>query len=469
MYRDVQRQGLSRAQFDAARLGFFQTLRRKRMSPQFLERHGEDLFAQACFEYSRRVSEGVDIADPPAWIITCGWNRTKGLLETRDWRPRLVSAESIAEPADEEDATPEGEFLAADRRRKVREAVDELPAYQRRLLALSYFEGESIREAARRLRWTASKAQRAHEAAQRRIHQILAVESTDDIQIEIGLFAFLSMAGEHASGHALPAGFEILLDSAHRSAAELGDRATRLAHLPAEVRAADPGHLMEGLTLGASGKARSARGPLRRVVDLGRRLINGGAAEAGAAASGEGAGRMLEVCKGLAICAVGGGALTGAALIGGGHHLERPVAHRAPTAQAVRHQGRVAGADQVPVSGGVVPSAPAPRRSAEVHSTERTTTERETTAKDTPRVETAGPAAGTEAAQREARETNLEEEFRDFDATEGTGAESSGPTTGDSLADAATTGASSAAPGKASPTRRAEEAGAAKEFHGLLE
>src|SRR5262245_49887454 len=134
MYGKSENQGLSRSQFDSARLGFLQWLRRKRMSPQFIDRHAEDLFAQACFEYSRRVSEGIEIADPPAWIVTCAWNRTRSLLESRDYRPRLVSTEIIAEPADGREG-PEEALLDSDRGRKVRDAVKELPLYQRELLA----------------------------------------------------------------------------------------------------------------------------------------------------------------------------------------------------------------------------------------------------------------------------------------------------------------------------------------------
>ncbi len=80
MYGKVASEELSRAEFDAARLGFFQVLRRKRMSPQFIERNAEDLFGQAAFEYSRQIAEGKEIRNPVAWIITCGWHRTVGLL-----------------------------------------------------------------------------------------------------------------------------------------------------------------------------------------------------------------------------------------------------------------------------------------------------------------------------------------------------------------------------------------------------
>jgi RNA polymerase sigma factor (sigma-70 family) len=165
------------SQFDRARRAFFGILSR-RMSPQFIERHGEDLFAQAAFEYSRRIAEGNEIHSPVAWINVCGWHRTISLLEAQARRPRIVSSESLAElPAGA--ATPEEEILTEDRFRKVREAVGLLPDYQQELLELSYFEGKSVRAAARQLGWTPSKAQRAHEAAQRRLRKLLGDESND--------------------------------------------------------------------------------------------------------------------------------------------------------------------------------------------------------------------------------------------------------------------------------------------------
>src|ERR1700742_4839901 len=150
MYGRAAARELTRDQFEAARLGFLQVLRRKRMSPQFIERNADDLLAQAAFEYSRQVAEGTEIKNPVGWMIKCGWLRTISLLESQDWTPNFVSTERAAELADEAQQ-PEDSFLTGDRYRKVREAVEELPAYQRQLLAVSYFDDESIREAGRRL------------------------------------------------------------------------------------------------------------------------------------------------------------------------------------------------------------------------------------------------------------------------------------------------------------------------------
>ncbi|MGD9734929.1 MAG: RNA polymerase sigma factor [Solirubrobacterales bacterium] len=350
MYRDVVAEELSRGQFDSARLAFLQVLRRKRMSPQFIERHAEDLFAQACFEFSRQLGEGKQIAKPVAWIVTCGWHRTVGLLETRDWRPQLVSTERVGELGEDE-VTPESDFLDEDRYRKVREAVERLPDYQRRLLALSYFEDESVREAGRRLNWTPSKAQRAHEAAQRRLHKLLGVEKSDDLAIEIGLAAFLSLAGENRAPHLrLLSGVEAASDALLHPLRSL-EGAGRLIREQFVPRAGSPerpravAELGHRALLGANHPGTLLERSGRRASELGRRLFTSGAAE-GSAAAAEGGGRAVEVCKAIAaVCLLGGGAVTGA-LLGGGHHqgqgAPRPQTHRTALARPTPHLPRPA-------------------------------------------------------------------------------------------------------------------------------
>ncbi|MFN8215145.1 MAG: sigma-70 family RNA polymerase sigma factor [Solirubrobacterales bacterium] len=347
MYRQAVAEELTRAQFDAARLGFVQLLRRKRMSPQFIERHGEDLFAQACFEFSRQLAEGKRIDNPVAWLITCGWHRTVGLLEARDWQPRVVSTERVGELGNEAQV-PEETFLAGDRYRKVRDAVNRLPAYQRRLLALSYFEGESVREAARRLNWTPSKGQRAHEAAQRKLRKLLPVETSDEL--EIGLAAFLSLAGGGSRVAHIHGGIEAVAEAAVHRATQVGDRALDLARR-AFGHGGAPGSGGRAEAAAVLGRASSeGHGPLamaarggRRAAELGRRLVASGGLEASGAAT-EGGGRAVEVCKAaIAVCLVGGSAVTGV-LLGPSQHHGRPGSHRPEAAaQTSQRSGVVAG------------------------------------------------------------------------------------------------------------------------------
>lgn len=194
---------LNQRELEAARLGFKQLLRCKRMSPQFIENHGDDLFATATLEYSRKLAEGEEIESPTGWLIACAWRRTKSQLEAEGRRPHLVSADNGGPVADSTSQGPEEAVLDEDRFRKVREAVDHLSVDQRRLLALSYFEGLTVREAGRALQWHASKAQRAHESAKRKLQDLLGVTSSDDLAAEIGLAAYVSLTAGAAGGNLL--------------------------------------------------------------------------------------------------------------------------------------------------------------------------------------------------------------------------------------------------------------------------
>jgi RNA polymerase sigma factor (sigma-70 family) len=265
MYRSGSPREMKPAELEQARLGFNQYLRRKRFSPQFVARHGEELFATAMLEYSRKLAEGVEIENPPGWLITCAWQRTKSLLEAEDRTPRVVSTERVPSLADEREHSPEDAALEEDRFRKVQHAVAQLSEDERRLLELSYFEGLAVREVARVLDWHPSKAQRCHEAAQKHLHKLLGVESLDELIVEIGLAAYVSFIGAGYVGLHLPTGtFEAAIE--------------------------------------AVGRGTSAA--WARAQDLARRLPIGGGAEssAGAALQG-GAGRVAGACATAAVAA----------------------------------------------------------------------------------------------------------------------------------------------------------------------
>lgn len=252
MYRNGSKNGLSQAQLEAARLGFNQYLRRKRFSPQFISRHAEDLFGQAALEYSRKLAEGAEIENPPGWLIECAWRRTKSQLEAEAHLPRVVSTEKSGPLADQSSHDPEDVLLDEDRARKLREAVEQLSLNQRRLLALSYFEGFTVREAGRRLRWHSSKAQRAHEGAKERLYELLGVESLDDLVIEIGLFAYLSLIVDRSNGLTLPPGIEGAVEMVGRGTSSAWARAQELASRLPLGGGAEPS---TGVALGGAGRA----------------------------------------------------------------------------------------------------------------------------------------------------------------------------------------------------------------------
>jgi RNA polymerase sigma factor (sigma-70 family) len=191
--RPLKREGeLGREELRSAEQGFRRLLIRKGFSPSFLERHSADLLAQAHLEYTRSRSRGEEIDSPVGWLIHCAWRRTQDLLRREDSAPALVPIldEAEAPPPVSLDPTPERELEEAERHRKVRAAVSELSAEERQVIALTYFEGMTIREAGRTLRWYSKKAIRRHSSGLRRLHELLGVEEADQLAIEIGAAAW---------------------------------------------------------------------------------------------------------------------------------------------------------------------------------------------------------------------------------------------------------------------------------------
>lgn len=229
MFRNGTPREMKPAELEQAQLGFNQYLRRKGYSPQFIDRHADDLLATATVEYSRKLAEGAEIDNAAGWLITCASQRTKNLVHVESRDPRLVSTERAPTVVDEEGQSPEEVALEEDRFRKVREAVEQLSEDERRLLELAYFEGYAVREAARLLRWHPSKAQRCHRTARRHLHELLGVDSLDELEVEVGLAAYLVIAAGSSSGLLLQPNLEAAVDAAGRLAADIWARAQELA------------------------------------------------------------------------------------------------------------------------------------------------------------------------------------------------------------------------------------------------
>ena len=289
MYGRSIRTELSQPQLDAARLGFAQMLRRKRFSSQFIARHCEDLLATAQLEYARKVGEGVDIENPAGWIINCAWRRTMSLLEAQGRTPQLVSTEASAPLTDDLSRSAEDAALEEERAHKVQAAVEQLSIDQRRLIELAYFEEMPVREAARMLDWHPSKAQRCHESARKRLYELLGVQSLDELEIEVGLAAWLSLAGARTL----------------------------------------TGRALQRLTAAADALRGMSSGLLDRGRDLAARLlVSGGGEGIGAAAGGPLGKAAAGACAGaLAACAltgVIGPGVGGVSLVGGSGHAKPP-------------------------------------------------------------------------------------------------------------------------------------------------
>lgn len=261
-----QQKELTRAEMEMARRGFRGKLMRLRFSPQFIVNHSDDLLAIAHTEYVRALGKGVDVEDPVAWTIHCAWRRTQNLLQAESQRPRMISSEKLPELIDSGAAAPEELAIEEDRARRVREAVAKLSEEQRKVIALTFFEGLSVRQAAGHLDWSAGKVQHHRDSALRQLRRFMPVRTSDELAVEVGMIAWLSLAGS-ASGFQLPGGFESVLER--------------------------PSH-------GASGMWAKAQ-------ELARRFTLGGGSDAASAAATSGAGRAAGVCAtGVAIVCLAG-------------------------------------------------------------------------------------------------------------------------------------------------------------------
>lgn len=259
------REELGREELEAARRGFEALLRRKRFSRAFLGRHAADLLAKARLEYSQHVAAGGEVHNPAGWIIHCAWRRTQNLLEQEGRAPQVLSIDNGGAFANDS-RTPEDEVLTSDRYRQLQAALEQLPHEERKVIALTYFEGMSVREVGRALKWDKCKADRRHRAALERLQELLGVSDIDALQIEIGIVAWASLTA--------------------------GDVAT--SRIPGV-----------GAALDAVGNGIAAA--IDRGQDLTRRLLAGGTAEPGMAPALGGAARTAGVCGAAAVACVASG------------------------------------------------------------------------------------------------------------------------------------------------------------------
>jgi DNA-directed RNA polymerase specialized sigma24 family protein len=451
----VSDDAISVGELEDARLGFLRILSRK-FPAGFRERHGDELFAQAAYEFSRKLAQGEEIRHPAAWITRCGLNRAVTERESLEWRPVLVPTESLpTEPVAEESWEPEQIFLCEDRVRKVRDAVERLPAYQQELIARHYFEGESVREAARQLGWSPAKGARAHNAARKKLNSIFDGLSSSDIGIEVGLVSFFSLcAAGRAAAADVPGGFEAALQRVGQAAGEGWHKAVAFVRHPLGGRR--PAHLT---TITPQ--------PPGRISRLGGRIINSPVAEAAATGS-DGPGRLVEVCKVVAVCALSGTGVVTAGIVGGAHdhgssaatpirpaprqiERHRPAGEASPT-EVLAPPG--SSAVEIGTTDHQEPESPGSTSSSAAHSVSR--------------ARAAVPPANEEAQTEEHGGSSSRETFGAFGTRGESGSTEAEPATtvADPLSEEKTQAASPEATEAAAPRQSVEQQAAAEVIHG---
>lgn len=160
--------GLTPAQLREAERGLKLMLARK-FSAVWIAEHAKDVLGQANVEYTEWLERNPPARNPIGWLLTCAYRRALNLLDSQSRRPPQASIETVFHLADESTPTPEQVVLDNDRIGRLQDALSHLPQKERELLALVYFEGDSIREAGRKLGWRKSAADRHHGSAMKRM------------------------------------------------------------------------------------------------------------------------------------------------------------------------------------------------------------------------------------------------------------------------------------------------------------
>ena len=208
-----------------AERGFLALLRAKRFPAAWIDKNVIDLLAQAASEYAAWMQGHPAEPNPVGWLITCAYRRAINLLDSERRRPPTTSLDAVVDLTDKGTPTPEQEALANDRHRRLREALGHLPAKDRKLLSLVYFEERSVREAGRRLGWRKSAADRHHRAALERLREIVGDDRTMFSPAVLGLAAWVVIAEDRGAGlKALPRTLATLAHDAGAPVAELARR-----------------------------------------------------------------------------------------------------------------------------------------------------------------------------------------------------------------------------------------------------
>ena len=267
MYRPSEDAELTGAQMERARSVFIGWLWGGNLSAEFIHNHADDLLGEAHGELVRAVKRGEEIEDPVGWTVFCAWRRLNRRLE-RGPEAHEFASEKLAELADPDTQTPDAEVEDRDRVRKIREAVSQLRRDQQQIIALTYFEGETLRDAAETLGWSYGTAHRRYKAAVEKLEKhfrAMGIESSDDLWVEIGVVATLAATGPRPPFHVHV--IEMAADKAEHLAGGAWEKASHLA-----------------------------TGAWARGQDLARRLSLGGNGDAAGALASNGASHTVGVC-----------------------------------------------------------------------------------------------------------------------------------------------------------------------------
>jgi RNA polymerase sigma factor (sigma-70 family) len=241
--RTNSRQAVTAEELREAEKGLVRLLHAKRFPREWIERNVPDVMAQARTDFAARLAAGKK-DETVNLLVVIGYRRAVKVLDAQLAAPSTTSIETVFHLADESAPTPEEEVIEHDREERVVKAMAHLPDRERKLMALIYFDGRSVRDAGRRLGWGKSSADRHHRAALEKLHELL---DRSLLSPEISIPAYI--AARHWQNSPLPA-VERWMQGAGETAAE-----------GLMVGSGRLGHAVEGASAAASsGAGRTAAG-----------------------------------------------------------------------------------------------------------------------------------------------------------------------------------------------------------------
>lgn len=210
-------------------------LRAHQVSEAFIDRYTEELVQQALAEYARACEQGQAIDNPGGWIVNTAFLRAIDQLR-RDEREGTapLSIEAALEVTDGTSAPPDEEAICHIEAEQLHRAIRKLSVPQRQALSLYYFEERSNREGADALGWSEPTFRRRRNAALRVLRERFGVikpvpQQGDRTAIEVGLAAWLSLAGTQGRAGRITDQLAAAADSVRGGITGLADRARDFA------------------------------------------------------------------------------------------------------------------------------------------------------------------------------------------------------------------------------------------------
>jgi RNA polymerase sigma factor (sigma-70 family) len=257
-----------------------------------------DVLNEAVAEYVEWLRDHKPLADPVGWLVERGRWRALDRVN-RENRRSGPPIDTVIHLVEDPAPTPEDALLERDRQRRIADALSHIPERDRKLLALVYYEGHSIRAAGRLLGWGKSSADSHHAEAMKRLRALVGERELLSPAL-VGLVAQAMVIRDRT---------RLVGGMANRLSAAVQDFADLVARF-----------------FGAA--SRGAEGAAQRAAPL---------TETGTAAISGGAGRALAQCGALAV-------ICGALLLSpAGHGVEAVLApHDSSTRSPARESRRAA-------------------------------------------------------------------------------------------------------------------------------